>query len=448
MPLPSGPSTPPVIQIARYRFQPFEFLDECAHRYGDLFTLHFPIIGELVCVSRPESIRGIFAANTDELRLGEANALFRPIYGERSIAVLDGPDHLRLRRLSLPPFQGEDPRDWNELILQVAARRVDSWREGQSLRLRNEMEALTLEVILRVLLGVDDPAELELLSRHAMTMVQWSASPFGALLMVPALQRKLGPLTPWHAFKRDMAALEQLVMTHVTRRRRAGDAVRRGEVLSRLLSASDEGASLGEADLRDLILMLLFAGFETTATSLCWAFEEILSHADERSWLEEELQQVTGGGPLRAEHLSQLPRMDAAIKETLRLYPVVPIIGMARLVVRPFVLQGVTLPAGTKIVPTSYLVQRRADVYPDPARFRPARFLGVKPDLATWLPFGGGLRRCVGLPFALHELRAVLAYVLARTRLRKARPGPARSTLDGFTVRPAGGTAATVERIR
>jgi cytochrome P450 len=309
------------------------------------------------------------------------------------------------------------------------------------------MEALTLEVILRILLGLDDPAELESLSRHAMTMVHWSASPFGALLMVPVLQRNLGPLTPWRDFKRDMAALESLVMAQVARRRRAGDATRRVDVLSRLLTMSEGGVRLSDGELRDLLLMLLFAGYETTATSLCWAFELLLSHPVEREWLEEELRTVTAGAPLQAAHLGQLVRLEAAVREVLRLFPVVPILGMARLAVRPFAVQGVELPVGTKIVPTSYLVQRRADVYPEPHRFRPARFLGIKPDPTAWLPFGGGLRRCVGQPFALHELRVVLAYVLSRTRLRLARPAPSRAALEGITVGPTGGTVVVVEHV-
>jgi cytochrome P450 len=447
MRLPPGPDTPALLQIARYRFQSFEFLDECANRFGDLFTLRFPIMGPMVCASHPDTIRHIFAASSDELRLGEANAIFRPIFGERSITVLDGPDHVRLRRLSLPMFHDEHSQAWTGMMLEVAARRVSRWRAGQHLRLREEMQALTLEVILRALLGLEEQAELEEVGRHAMTMVHWPSSPFGALLMVPALRRNAGPLTPWRGFKRDFAALEALVMAQVALRRRAGDAAQREDVLSRLLTVREGGAHLSDGELRDLLLMLLFAGFETTATALCWAFEAVLSHPADREWLEEELRTVTAGGPLRAEHMGQLVRVEAAVREVLRLYPVVPIIGMARLAVRPFVVQGVELPAGAKIVPTSYLTQRRADVYPEPHRFRPARFLGIKPDPVAWLPFGGGLRRCVGLPFALHELRVVLAYVLGQVRLRLAWPTPPRAALEGVTVGPAGGTAVIVEHV-
>jgi len=448
MPLPPGPDLPPLLQIARYRFQPFEFLEACANRYGDLFTVRFPFMGPLVCTAHPEAIRRVFAASSDELRLGAGNEIFRPIFGERSISVLDGPDHVRLRRLSLPLFHDEHPLAWSKMILGVTARRVGRWRRGQHLRLRDEMAALTLEIILRTLLGLEEPSELETVGRYAMTMVHWAASPFGALLMVPALRRDVGPLTPWRGFKRDLATLEALVMAQVARRRSAGDAAHRGDVLSRLLTVREGRAQLSDGELRDLLLMLLFAGYETTATSLCWALETLLSHPVEREWLEEELRAVTAAGPLRAEHLGQLVRMEAAVKEVLRLFPVVPILGMARLAVQPFLVQGVELPEGAKIVPTSYLAQRRADVYPEPHRFRPARFLGIKPDPAAWLPFGGGLRRCVGLPFALHELRVVLAYILSRTRLRLARPTPSRAALEGVTVGPAGGVAVIVQSLR
>jgi cytochrome P450 family 110 len=448
MPQLPGPGIPAVLQIARYRFQPFAFLDACASRYGDLFTVRFPILGPLVCVSRPESIRRLFAASADELRLGEANDIFKPLFGERSISVLDGPSHLKLRRLSVPLFQGEQSYAWTEMILEVAARRTRRWRPGHTLRLREEMEALTLEVILRALLGLEDPAQLALVSRHARTMVAWSASPFGNLLMVPALRRDVGPLTPWKGYHRDLGALAALVMAQAAQRRRAGDAAQRMDLLSRLMAASGEAQGLSDEELKDLLLMLLFAGYETTATSLCWAFEALLAHPEERAWVEQELEAVTGGQPPAPGHLEHLGRLDSAVKEVLRLYPVVPILGMARRAVRPFTLQGITFPEGTKLVPTSYLAQRRADVYPEPTRFQAARFLEAKPDPAAWLPFGGGLRRCVGLPFALHELKVVLAHVLGQTRLRLAGPTPPRAALEGITVGPHGGTVVHVEAAR
>ncbi|WP_225413419.1 cytochrome P450 [Stigmatella hybrida] len=443
-----GPGLPAVLQIARYRFQPFAFLDECASRYGDLFTVRFPILGPLVCVSRPESIRRLFAATSDELRLGEANDIFRPLFGERSISVLDGPSHLKLRRLSVPLFQAEQSYAWTDMILEVASRRTRRWRPGSTLSLRQEMEAVTLEVILRALLGLEDPAQLALASHHARTMVDWSASPFGTLLMVPALRRDLGPLTPWKGYHRDLGTLAELVMAQAARRRRAGDAAGRRDLLSRLMTVPSEDKALSDEELKDLVLMLLFAGYETTATSLCWAFEALLSHPQERAWVEAELKEVTGGQPPQAGHLEHLGRLDSAIKEVLRLFPVVPILGMARRAVQPFTLQGITFPVGTKLVPTSYLAQRRADVYPEPTRFQAARFLEEKPDPAAWLPFGGGLRRCVGLPFALHELKAVLAHVLGQTRLRLVSRPPPHAALEGITVGPRGGTRVEVEAVR
>lgn len=444
MSLPPGPESSPLLQSVQYRFRPFEFLEECERRYGDLFTLRFPIIGPLVCASRPETVRRIFAAGTDELRLGEANQIFRPISGERSITVLDGPEHLRLRRLSLPLFHAESPSR-SEMVLAVTQRRVDGWSEGQRVQLREEMEVLLLEVTLRMLFGLNDLPGLEELSGGARTMVKWSASPAGALLMVPALQRDL-PLLPWRGFKRDLAALRAQVKALTELRRSEGELVRRQDVLSQLLVAREQGA-LDEEELLDLILMLIFAGYETAATSLCWAFETILAHPRERAWLDEELEAVTSGESLRVEHLPRLKRLEAAIKEVLRLYPVVPILGMARQAMRPFEVQGLTLPAGTKLAPISYLTQRRDDTYADASRFCPARFLERSPAPWEWLPFGGGVRRCVGLPFALHELRVVLACILGRTRMRLVAPAPSQGELDGVTVGPKGGAWVTVETV-
>lgn len=448
MRLPQGPELPAAVQIARFRLRPFEFLDECARRHGDLFTLRFPFLGELVCASRPESIRRIFAAKSDELRLGEGNALMRPLFGERSLPVLDGADHQRLRRLAMPLLQGEALQAWSGMMLEGVARMIDGWREGSHVSLRPQLEALMLELILRSLFGVEERSELDALAGHARRMVRWSASPAAALLMTPMLQRNLGPLTPWRAYQSDLGELTQWVRTLVERRRRAGDAHRRVDMLSRLLTAADQGAALDDKELLDLLLLLVFAGSDTTASALCWAFEALLAHPEEMERLRQELASVTGHGPLEAEHLPRLARLDATIMEVLRLYPVVPLVGMGRKVVRPFELQGVTLPRGVKVVPMSYVTQRRADLYPDPERFRPERFLGTRPDPGTWLPFGGGLRRCLGQPLALHQMRVVLAAVLHRTRLSLVRTAPPRSVLDGVAIAPEGGTPVRVERVR
>jgi cytochrome P450 len=207
-----------------------------------------------------------------------------------------------------------------------------------------------------------------------------------------------------------------------------------------LAAAAEEGAPLSDVEARDLLVTLIIAGHETTSTTLCWAFESILTHPAVAARLDEELREVAGDGPLLPEHLPRLEYVDATVKEALRIHPVVPILGMGRKLVTPIRVQGYDLPAGVKLVPATYATHRRPDLYPEPEQFRPERFLGVKPDPYAWLPFGGGVRRCLGMGFALQELKVVLAAALLAHRLRIVRSGAPRAFLDGVTIAPRGGT--------
>lgn len=425
--------------------RPFAFLEACVRRYGDLFTLKFPMFGSMVCASHPATIQEIFTGDPAELRVGEGNAPFRPLIGDSSILLFDGPPHVRQRKLMAPLFHADRASDNTEIIRDVAARAVARWPVGRPAALHLEAPAITLDVILRSVLGMDDGPELVAMRTALGELLRRNTSMFASLLLVPPLQRDLGPLTPWAAFRRDMDRVDALVYAHIAKRRREAHDARR-DVLSRMLRAAEDDASMSDVELRDALMTLLVAGHETTGTTLCWAFAAILRDDALRARLVAELHDTTRGAPLTAEHVPRLTLLDATVREVLRLWPVVPIIGVGRKLVRPMRFQGRELPAGVKIVPTIHATHRRPDIYPEPDRFLPDRFLGKKVDPYTWLPFGGGARRCLGLAFALHELKVIIATILSRVDLaRVTRPMPAAS-VHGVTIAPEGGTFVTVKR--
>ncbi|MFO0757416.1 MAG: cytochrome P450 [Byssovorax sp.] len=439
MGLPPGPRLPAAVQTAAYALRPFETLDACVARYGDLFTLKLVTFGTMVCASRPETIKQIFTGDPRTMKVGEANAGLRPLIGEHSILLLDGEPHFRHRRLAAPFFfHGEGPAAQAGAMCEVAARTIAAWPEGRPLPMHEHMRVLTLDIVLRVLFGAEGDELMGL--RHALARVtSRGASPFDALLLVPALQRDLGPVTPWASLTRDLAAADALIYRHIRDARARGRAGR-GVLAALLAAAEDDGTPLHDVEARDTLVTLIIAGHETTSTTLCWALEAILTHPEVARRLDAELASVAGKGPLDPSHLAALEYLDATIKEVLRLYPVVPILGMGRLLTEPLEVQGHLLPAGVKLVPTIYATHQRPDLYPDPKRFLPDRFLGIKPDPYAFLPFGGGVRRCLGMGFALQELKVVLGTLLLDRRLTLERKGPATAHVGGVTVAPLGGT--------
>jgi cytochrome P450 len=428
---------------------PFEFLESCARRYGDLFTLRMVVFGTYVCASHPATIKQIFTGDPDELRVGEGNESLRPLIGDHSILLMDGERHLLHRRLMLPLFHGERAAAYAAVMHEVAARAVDAWPEGKPIALHPEAQRITLEVILRCLLGMDEGADLDAL-RDALEVLLRRSSPVeGAMLMTPALQRDLGPFTPWAALRRDIDRVDALLYRLIARRRREPVGGARPDVLGGLLDeAAAANVVLNDAEIRDELMTLIIAGHETTATTLCWAIESLLGEPAITARLVAELTDLTGGGPLRPEHVAAADYLDATVKEALRMHPVVPILGVGRVLKSPLRVQGYELPAGVKLTPVIHLVHRRPDLYPDPDRFLPDRFLGKKLDPYEFLPFGGGVRRCLGMAFALQELRTVLATILLRVRLASARTMAPRPVLFGVTITPFGGTRVLATRVR
>ncbi len=441
MALPPGPRLPAFAQLIEYTFRPLPFFDRCIRRYGDLFTLRIAGLGDFVMVGAPELVKQVFTADAATLRAGSANSIIEPLVGPRSVLLLDGPDHMRQRRLLMPPLHGERMQAYAQLIADVTNAAIDRWPLDQPFSLHPHMQAITLEVILRAVFGVDERPRSERLGR---LLVEYMRPPPALLAFVPALQRDL-PLSPYRGFLRRRAAVDRELYAIIEARRRAGDGAARTDVLSLLLAARDEaGTPMTDGELRDELVTMLVAGHETTATALSWAFACILDDAPALARLRAEIDGARDArGRIDPSASTRLEFLDAVVKETLRLRPILP--DVVREVVAPYRIGGHDIPIGAFITPFIYGVHRRPDLYPEPTRFLPERFLGAKADPYAWFPFGGGIRRCLGMAFALYEMKIVLATVLARAELRLA-GGPVRVVRRTLTFAPSGGTRVALAR--
>jgi cytochrome P450 family 135 len=404
------------VQVARWVLRPTEFMESCFRRYGDIVTLRFPDV-DAVAISDPEAVKQVFTGDPDVLRAGEGNAFLEPVVGARSVLLLDGPRHIRERRLLLPPFHGERMQRYGELIAEIAERDIDGWPIDRPFAIRPRTQAITLEVIMRAVFGIEDVERLSELRAKLAELTDLSGSRVRWVgLLLPALQRSFGTSrSPWSQFVAAREEVDTLLYDEIARRRTDPRLAEREDILSLLLQARDEeGEPMSDAELRDELMTLLVAGHETTATALAWAFELLLRNPSTLAQLESEL--AEGGEAY----------LDAVIKETLRLRPVLPIVG--RLLKEPFELRGYELPAGAMVAPCIYLTHRNPLIYPEPERFMPERFLDTQPDTYAWLPFGGGIRRCIGASFALFEMKVVIPAVLRRLRLHPVgeRPEPMR----------------------
>ncbi len=408
--LPAGPTESPILQTARWVARPIRFLEDCRRRYGDVFSVTFQgFRTPLVMVARPDVIRALYAERRHGLPPGRTLTL-RPLVGARSLLLLEGEEHLARRRLMTPPFHGERMRTYEAVMREAAARELASWPEGRPFAVHPGMQAITLEVILRAVFGVADDARLRTLLRNLL------ATTTSVGLQVSVMFGRRRPLERL----REMAQeIDERLLAEVARRRRApGD-----DICSLLV-----GAGMEDAEVRDQLMTLLIAGHETTATGLAWALDLLAHHPDVAA------RARTGGDAY----------LRAVVSESLRLRPVVPLAG--RRLATDLAVDGLTLPAGTDVTPAIWLAHTRARDYPEPYAFRPERFLENPPATYTWVPFGGGVRRCIGAAFAELEMRTVLREVLARFELRPAGRGPERVARRNVTFSPRHGTRVIVSR--
>jgi cytochrome P450 len=430
--LPPGPKLPRVVQTAAFLIDPVRWISACRRRYGDdavtFSTLFDP---RFVIVFEPDLIKLLFRGPPDQLRAGEANELLGPILGENSVLLADGAEHLRQRKLMLPPFHGRRMQAYESVIEEATDRVIGSWPTGEPFELLPGMQALTLEVIMRAVFGVEEEDRREDLAVLLRDMLQPVANRLGILVMALSGGRR-GMTRAQRRLAERRARVDEAIYAEIARRREAPDLAERDDILSMLLLARDEnGEPMSDAELRDELVTLLVAGHETTATGLAWTFELLLRHPEAR------------------ERASDERYLEATIKEALRARPVISGIGR-KVRGEPFQLGRWTVPPGIEINPSIAGVHRRADRYPEPEAFRPERFLGEdSPDGFTWIPFGGGTRRCLGASFALFEMKTVVSRVLERTSLEPV-GSPEVGVRRGITFVPGKGVRVrqTLDKVR
>lgn len=435
MALPPGPKLPaPLITLSWLR-RPYPFLDETAARFGDTFTIHLVGLPPLVFFSNPDHVREVFQDDGEVMAAGRFNRSLAPLLGDRSVLMTDGAAHRRKRKLLMPPFHGERMQAYGRAMLELTDRAIDGMPRDEPFALHSVMQDITLHVIVRTVFGLEDGPKFREMCERLKRILELGA---WAPLLLPFMQVDLGNWSPYGRFRAAVRAGDELFYADLRARRASGE--RGADILSLLLDARDEdGEPIGDDELRDELVTLLVAGHETTATALTWAMRWLLSQPSTFADLRAEVD--TLGEHPTPEGIAKLELLDAAAREALRLVPVIPLVG--RYLQRPIRLGGHDLPEGCVVCCSIYLAHRRPDVWDRPAEFDPTRFLGKKFSPAEFLPFGGGIRRCIGAAFALYEMKMVLARLVAGLDLRLAGRREVRMVRRAITITPSEGLTVT-----
>jgi cytochrome P450 len=414
----------------RYVRDPLGFLANLQRRFGDVFTVRFPFFGKIVYVASPELVKEVFTGSPALFHAGEANAtVLEPAVGPSSVLTLDDEPHMQQRKLLLPPFHGERVKRYGELIREVTRREMASWPVGEPFALRPSTQRITLSVILRAVFGIEDEERID----RATGLIDVFSDRVTLITKFPNLRRDLGPFSPWRRFLRARAELDELLYEEIALRREEAAGEERDDVLSLLLAARhDDGSPMGDEELRDELLTVIGAGHETTATALAWAMERLLRTPRVLARLRES---IAAG---------EDDYLEATVKEALRARPV--IIDVARKLVAPATVGGYELPAGSFVLPAIGALHYREDIFPAPQEFRPERFLEGRADKYAWIPFGGGVRRCIGAAFAEYEMRIVLREIVERAELSAPDPEPEKVRIRNITLSPGKGTLVRLER--
>jgi hypothetical protein len=428
---PPGSNAPAWAQALSYTRDPLGFTVVRQRRYGDVFSVKFPFFGRIYYLAGPELAKEVFTGSSAVFHAGEANAtVLEPAVGPSSVLTLDDESHLRARKLLLPPFHGDRVRVYAELMAETTRREIERWPVGEPFALRPHMQRITLTVILRAVFGISEEARID----RATRLIDAFTARVSPITRFPMLRRDLGPASPWRRFAAARAALDEFLYEEIALRRAAKLAREEGDdVLSLLLAARhDDGSPLTDDELRDELVTVVGAGHETTATALAWGLERLVHNPAVLGRLRDSLA------------AGESDYLDATVRETLRSRPV--LIDVARKLTAPASIGGYELPAGTFLLPAIAAIHHREDLYPRPYEFRPERFLDEGAENYAWIPFGGGIRRCVGAAFAEQEMRVVLGEILTRAQLCAADPKPERGTVRHITLAPAKDTVAVLKR--
>jgi cytochrome P450 len=430
--IPPGPSYPSLIQSIGFWKRPLAFLERCRARYGKRFTIRLPLAPPFVMLSDPADVKQVFTAPPEVLHPGEGARVLEPVVGTNSVILLDESAHMEQRKLMLPAFHGERMERLSDLIAEVAEREVWSWPRGEPIELGPRFQRLTLEIILRAVFGLDPGERLEALRSRLSAMLAFGDRPISLLPPPPGrVATILERHGPFASFVRLQGEADRLLFELIDERRR--EKAERDDILSMLIDARHEDESpMSAQELRDELMTLLVAGHETTASTLAWTFERLVRLPEVLARLSDEVAGSNGDAYITA-----------AVQEALRRRPVLPN-AAPRLVKQPIEVGDWSYPPEVCLVPNAYLLHHDPEIYPDPYLFRPERFLDDSPGTYTWIPFGGGRRRCVGASFAMLEMKIVVRSILEAQGIEPVAPRPEHPRRRNITITPEGGSRVTL----
>jgi unspecific monooxygenase len=439
MNLPQSIQAPTWWQQIHWILNPIDYMQTAAQRYGDRFITHVEGSDKpYIFVSHPEAIQQILSRDTKEFSApGESNQLLKPFVGDRSIFLLDPKTHRTHRKLLIPPFHGERIRTYANLIGNITQEVMDRLSPGDSFVARSLMQEISIKIILQAVFGLYEGDRYRLLAQRLTKILEFFNTPIASIfLYFKGLQKDLGPWSPWGNFIHQRDKIDELLFLEIAERRQS-DNSDRTDILSLLIAARDEaGNGMSDRELRDELLSLLFAGHETTATALSWSLYWAHFQPEIREKILAELKPL-GSSPEPLE-LSHLPYLTAVCKETLRIYPVA-MLTFPRKVEQPIVIQGDRFEPNSHLLGCIYLTHQREDLYPEPQKFKPERFLERQYSSYEYLPFGGGVRRCIGYALAQLEMNVVLGTILSGYSLELAHSQPVLPERRGVTLAPKGG---------
>lgn len=447
--LPNGPTKNNFFVIIKAIRQPIALFEEYRKIYGKTFTTP-PFSGypATVFISDPADLKQVFSANAAQLNTGESTKkLIQPILGDFSLLSLDGKSHLHHRKLLLPSFHGQRMEVYGELMARAAQKKISSWKKGETLRLEDEARDITFHVILKAIFGMDETnIRFEELTKSLHALMRVMSKPFSFITLLNSrLHRNLGVLTPWAKMMELRHKVDKCLFEEIEARRKI-NLDSRTDILSLLLQARDEAGNLmTNQEIRDEMLTLLMAGHETSTMGISWAFYGILSNPDVFNKLKDELAQVVSNEEELVKNLDKLIYLDAVIKEALRITPVVPYV--ARITNEAYQLGEYLLPKGTAIAPCIYLAHRDPDVWSEPDKFMPERFLNSSDTPYTYLPFGSGIRRCIGAAFAQYEMKIIVAQLLLHAELELKENYVPKFERKVSVIAPSQGLPVTVRNV-
>lgn len=435
--------TPKLIQQIESTLQPLEFLDRCVKNYGDIFLTNSFGNLETLVVSHPLDIQELFNPINKIIDApGGANEIFKPHVGENSLMIQDGGHHQKQRKLVTPPFHGERMLSYGHQICEITQQVMQSLKPGKTFTARHICEDITMTIMLKVVFGIDEVSKFEKLKSLMTAWLSLTSSPIGAsVLLLPFLQKDLGAWSPWGKYRRLRQQIDEQLMAEILERRKLVQSSNHHDILSLLTQAEyNDGESMTDIELRDNLLTLLNAGHETTATAVAWALYWIHQQPEVYHKVLQELQGLNTPDPVK---ISQLPYLTAVCQETLRIYPI-SVFTFPRITVRSVNLREYHVAAGTYITPCIYLTHHREDLYSQPKKFQPERFINRKYSSYEFLPFGGGSRLCIGQVFALFEMKLILATMLLNYQFKLEEFAPVTPARRGFLISPKGGIKMSI----